>query len=121
MEIAVFIYCHRLFIADTYDSFRLVLEIHTDPPVFRFYIDENNVMFRKHRMSDAAHFYLDLATVKLCHNRQMLFDTCLDCSRDQFFHYFTAAYDRHLAVNNLLDHVAAMATLVKFYSHIKII
>ena len=40
MKIAVFIDCHRLLIAYTYDRLRLILEIYTDTATLSLHIDE---------------------------------------------------------------------------------
>ena len=115
MKIAVFIDCHRLLIAYAYYSLWLILEVNTDTTVLCLDIDERYVVLWEHRVGHAADLYLDCAVIKLCNYRHMLLKTCIYCSWHKFHHLLTAAYNWNLAVNNLLDHIAAMAALIKFH------
>ena len=118
MKIAVLIDGNRLLIAYAYDSLRLVLEVNTDTTVLCLDIDERDVVLWEHRVGHAAYLNLDCAVIKLCNYRYMLLKTCIYCSRYKLHHLLTATNHWNLAVNNLLDNIAAMATLKEFHCHI---
>ena len=91
MQIAVLIYCYRLRIAYADHRLRLVCKVDTDTSGLCLDINECDVMLRKHRMRHAAHLDLDLATIELCYNRNMLLVACIHCIRDQLLHLLAAA------------------------------
>ncbi len=117
MQVAVFIYGHRLSCACAYFCFRLVFEIDPDASVFIFHIDECDVMLREHRVWDASDLDLDPAVVDACYDRYMFLVACIHGVRDELLHLFSAAHDRDLGINQLDDDVAAMAAFVEFHCH----
>lgn len=118
MNVAVFIYGHRLVFADADNGLRLVLQVHPDASMFRFYINEHYMVLRKHWVRSAADVDLDPAVVKPGEDRKMFFVTCVDRIGDHLLHLLAAAYDRDLGVIELHYDIAAMAALVELCSHI---
>ena len=95
MKVAVLINCHRLFVAYAYHCFWLILEIYTYASVLSLDIDKSYMMLREHRVCNASNFYLDMAIVKSCNDRYMLLKARINCSRNQFLHLLSTAYNRH--------------------------
>ena len=117
MEVTIFVYSYRFVCANTYYGFRLVFQVHADTTIFSFHIDEGDVMFRSHRVSYTAYFYLDTAIVQSGNYRNMLFVAGIDGIRNQLFHFFATTYYRNFAVYYLFNYITTMVALIKFCCH----
>jgi hypothetical protein len=117
VKVAIFVYCYWLGTTHTDLSFRLVGQIYTDSTIFCLYINEGDVVLRKHRMRDAADVDPDSAVINAGDDWDMLFSTCVYGIRYEFFHLFSTAHDRNLGVDKLDDYIAAMAAFIKSCSH----
>lgn len=117
MQIAVLVDCFRLAVASAYNSLRLVFEIDSYATVFCFNVNECYEMFREHRMCNTSYFNFDTAVIKTCDYRYVFLIACIHSIRNKFLHLLAAAYYRHLGINKFLDHIAAVAAFIEFYSH----
>ena len=82
VKVTVFVHGNRFFSARTDDGFRFVCKVYSDSASLGFKIDEADVVLLCHRMRYTSDFDLDLAAVKPCHDRNMLFVACIHCVRD---------------------------------------
>ena len=117
VKVAIFVYCYWLGTTHTDLSFRLVGQIYTDSAILCLYINEGDVVLRKHRMRDAADVDPDSAVINAGDDWDMLFSTCVYGIRYEFFHLFSTAHDRNLGVDKFNDYIAAMAAFIKSCSH----
>jgi hypothetical protein len=117
VKVAVFVYCYGLGTTHTDLSFWLVGQVDPDSAIFCLYVNEGDMMLRKHRMRYAADVDPDSAVINAGDDWNMLFSACVYGIRHEFFHLFSTAHDRHLGVDELDDYIAAMAAFIKFCSH----
>ena len=128
VEVAIFVDSDRLAAAYTDFRFRFILEIYQYASGFCLYINECNEMFRRHRVWNTSHLYLEHAFIVtfsflacgLKDYRYVLFVACIHSVRNKLLHLLAAAYDWNFRVNHLVDDIAAMTALVKFCCHISI-
>lgn len=72
-------------------------------------------------MSDTSYFNLHGLVIEPGNHREMLFNACINCSRNKFLHLLSAAYHRYLLVYYFLYYIAAMRASIKSCCHILIV
>ena len=117
MQVAILIHGDRFRRAGADDRLGLVAQIDADTAIFGLDVDERDVVLGQHRMRRTTHLDLDRAVVDAGNNGQMLLDARLDGIRYELLHLLATTNNRDFRINDFLDHIAAMAALIKLGCH----
>ena len=117
VQIAIFVYRHRLVGADAELALGLIGQVDTLATVFGLEIYEGDMMLGEHRMSHATDLHLEAAVVKFCNYGDVLLATCVDCSSHQFGHLLATANYRYARIHTFMYYITTMLTVKKFCCH----
>ena len=117
MQIAILIHGHNLLATHADLSLGLILQIDTDSSALGLDINKYDVMLLGHGVRNATHLDLELSITQLAHYGHMLLSAGIYRIGDQLLHLLATAHHLNTRIYHLLDHIAAMAALVKFCCH----
>ena len=117
VKVAILIHGNRTRRAGADDGLGLIAQIDTDTAILRLDIDECDVVLGQHRVRHATHFDFDRAVVNSGNDGQVLLDARLDGIGHELLHLLATTNNGDIRIDDLLDHIAAMAALKKLGCH----
>ena len=117
MQVTILIHGRGLLSTSAYHRLGLILELTAYASALGLDVDEDYVVLGRHWVWLTTHLYLDSAIAQVGHHGNVLLAACIHRVGDEFLHLLTAANHVYTRVHDLLDHIAAVAALVKFCCH----
>ena len=121
MQIAILIHSYGAVRADADNSFGPILQIDAYATVLGLNVDEGDVVLLGHRVRHATYLNLDLAIIQMLNHRDVLLAATVRGVGHKLLHRLAAAYHINTRIHHLLDHIAAMAALIKLCCHNQIV
>ena len=117
MQITILVNGLWLAIASADYRFGLVGQVYSYTTRLGLDIDKDNMVFGEHRVSLATNLNLDSTIVDMLNYGNVLLVAGIDCVGNHLLHLLTATNYGYARIYDLLNHIAAMAALIKLCCH----